>query len=506
MPIAESRSTILFIPVIRGNYPAELTVKVKAEVRKAADKLGLDTILPDDDKYTKGVLQSNQDIVDYWNSWKTRIHEIKGVIAFSADFMRERVVQDLVRQLPEDAPVFLIVNNDNPVEMVQGKNMGDALCGSLSIHHNMRMIGRRVIQNCRINMYDAPTLEAFLARYDRVMTGIETLRNMRIGMLGINPNEFATTFNNQLKLFELGFSLHTYELITLWGDTVLAKHAKGEKTYEGEFGPVKLTNPIAADDPRVGEVVELMKQIFTNVPDADKCDMIARCFLWIKDTFEADYIDAGTVHCWGEFARFFTFAPCSIAVLCNQLLKKPVVCEGDLGHAIMTKLGSVLTGEPAVILDVNNNGWDPRVFNVFHCSQTPTNWIKGDSSVGSYGSVEGKIAPVPFTAVAAGTSATDFHAVVFQGRFINEDPGLRGTSGWAFVPNMPEVLKVIEECGIHHFSAMKGHLADDVAEILAFRGIDAINMAEAVPSLEEIEKDLPELNAESAAACPVYTM
>jgi L-fucose isomerase-like protein len=508
MPIVDPRKHVLFLPVIRGMYPVELTQKIKRACRECCVALGIPAIFPADDQYTNGVLRSDDDIVNYYGAWKDKIHEIKGLVIISGDFMRERVVQDTVRLLPEDLPIFLIVNNDNPVEMAQEKKtVGDSFCGSLSVHHNLRMLGRRMTRSCRINMNDAPTLKRFLSDYNAIMSGVECLRNMRIGMIGVNPNEFATTFTNQMKVFELGFSIHTYELCTLWADTVLAKHSKESDKYTGEFGEVKFFRPIKSDDPRVAEVRREMARLFQSLPPTDeKADRMARAFLWIKDNFEQDRIDTGTIHCWSEYGRFIGGAPCSVSVLCNQLLQKPVVCEGDICHSIMAKLAWAMTGEAGVILDFNNNGWDPRVFNVFHCSQTPTNWIKGDATVGDYGSVSGRIAPVPFTAIAAGTSSSDFHATVFQGRFINEDPGLRGTSGWAYVPNLPEVLRAVEDFGIHHFVAMKGHLADNVIEALNWRGVNVIDAAEPVEHLIEIERELPRLTPQAVSSCPVFSM
>ncbi len=505
MPIAGKRSKVLFLPVIRGNYPASLTVEVKSRVREAAEELGIDGIFPADDLYTQGLIRSDEDVRGYWEAWRGDLSDIKALVAFSGDFMRERAIQDTVRLLPPDVPVFLIVNNDDPTAMESGK-VGDSLCGSLSVHHNLRMLGRRVVRSCRIDVHDHDFLRAFLAQYMLIIDGVECLRNMRIAMLGVNPEAFATTFANQMKLFELGFSLHPYELITLWGDTVLAREvADGETTYEGPFGKVQLWRPIGRDDGRVAEVKAGLAEIMDGLPEDDKVDVIARSFLWMQDTFAQDRIDAGAIHCWSEFSRFFGVAPCTAAMLSNLRLEKPVVCEQDVCHAIMAKLAWEMTGEPGVILDINNNGWDPRVFNVFHCSQTPPNWLAGPGKVGGWGSIEGRMAPEPFTAVSAATTSEEFVAVVFQGQMLRRPAGDRGSSGWAFVPNLQEVLKVIEQAGIHHFVAMKGHLGDEVADVLKFKGLVVADMSCDVDDLEDIEAELPAPDDEDASGRSVFS-
>ena len=364
MAITPHRSKVLFLPVIRGFYDRSMTQEVKAAMRRASDELGVDGILPADDAYTEGLICKDSDVRSYWEAWRADLPDVKALIAFSSDFMQERAVMDTTRLLPEDVPAFLIVNNDDPAAQVKGEPVGDTLCGSLSVHHNFRMLGRR---------------------------------------------------------------------------------------------------------------------------------------------FEQDFIDAGAIHCWGEFGRYFGIQSCSAVMLANLLLGKPVVCEVDACHAIMAKLANVMSGEPGVILDINNNGWDPRVFNVFHCSQTPPNWLIDRGEIAGKGIVQGLMQAVPFTAISAATSHDAFHATVFTGQFLSQDPGLRGSSGWAFVPNCQDVLKSVEETGIHHFVAMKGHRGAQVAAALRFKGLVVEDMSCEMPALEEIETELPSLGASACGRCGVYS-
>jgi L-fucose isomerase-like protein len=356
-------------------------------------------------------------------------------------------------------------------------------------------------------MNHAETLRQMLRDYIRLADGIEALRNMRVATIGVNPDAFATTFSNQMELFRLGFSLHTYELLDIWGDVVLGCQLEGEETdYAGPWGNASLGNPIRRDDERVSAARERIGEAGCALPaDERKCDLIARYFVWLQSTFQRDRIDAAAMHCWPQVRRFFGIgAPCAFAMLSNFLLDVPVVCEGDVCHAIMAKLAATLSGEPGVILDVNNNGWDPRVFNAFHCSQTPPNWLVDGGRVSDYGSVTGRIAPVPFTGIAAATSADTFHAVVFRGHFLEEHAGSRGSSGWAYVPNFPEVLRAIEETGIHHFVAAKGNVARNVAEALGFRGLVVRDLSREVGSLEEIGAKLPPMDGDEGP-CRIYS-
>lgn len=493
MPVTPSRSKVLFLPVVRGIYDRSRTHQVKAALQAACKRVGIDGIFPADDACSAGLIVKQDDVRAYWETWRAELADIKALVAVSSDFMWERSVMDTARLLPEDVPVLLIVNNDNPAEQVKGGFVGDTLCGSLSVHHNLRMLGRPLLRAARIDMHDAVALDSVLLAYRRLSDGAEALRHMNIALLGVNPTPFATTFTNQLELFRLGFSLHTYELLDMWGEVVLGSQLEGDATsYSAPFGDISLERPIRRADERVQEVRVQLNRLELCLPaDEQKVERLCRCLVWIGDTFERDAIDSGAIHCWPEFARYFGMAPCAVAMFANALLGTPVVCEVDVCHAIMARLANVLSDEPSVILDINNNGWDDRVFNVFHCSQTPPNWLNEGAEVTPGGQVTGVIRPVPFTAISAATSADSFDATVFTGRFLKQDPGQRGSSGWAFVPNLPHVLEAVEQSGIHHFVAMKGHLGADVADVLRFKGIDVSDLSTTVPTLDEIEADLP---------------
>jgi L-fucose isomerase-like protein len=206
--------------------------------------------------------------------------------------------------------------------------------------------------------------------------------------------------------------------------------------------------------------------------------------------------------------------------MANSMLEKPLVCETDVCHAIMCRLAWAVTGEPGVILDINNPGWDSRVFNVFHCSQTPPEWIEGkaqmanqeiiegDAAVGAgnaFGTVGGEMIAAPFTGISAATTSDAFKATVFQGQLLSEKVKSFGANGWAYTPNLQEVLDEIHKHGIHHFVMMKGHHGAEVAKILAARGLQVSDCTQDVPSLADIEKELGPVPESGRSVCAVHS-
>jgi hypothetical protein len=151
-----------------------------------------------------------------------------------------------------------MIGNDDPA-VVSGElegTPGDSLCGSISVHHDLHMTGRPPVETYRIDQRDRNAIAAALTRIKKITAGIEALRGMRIGLLGVSPDAFATTFANNPELFRLGFSLHTYELLDMWGDVALGGMIDDGNKYQGEFGEIRLANPILRNDERLDELQE----------------------------------------------------------------------------------------------------------------------------------------------------------------------------------------------------------------------------------------------------------
>ena len=171
MPTTDPRNEVLFLPVTRTPGMAHFTVPVKGHLQHAAQALEIDSIFPEDAKYTEGVICSDRDVRDYWRYWRTHIGDIKALVVCSGDFMAERAIQETVRLLPEDVPLFMILCNDDPKTMGSG-NDGDSLCGSLSACHILRMIGREFTRVCRIDTRRSDCLEGFLREYMTIADGV----------------------------------------------------------------------------------------------------------------------------------------------------------------------------------------------------------------------------------------------------------------------------------------------------------------------------------------------
>ncbi|MCX7015276.1 MAG: hypothetical protein NTW86_22425 [Candidatus Sumerlaeota bacterium] len=138
-------------------------------------------------------------------------------------------------------------------------------------------------------------------------------------------------------------------------------------------------------------------------------------------------------------------------------------------------------------------------------SETPPNWLVPPTRVLENGRVEGHVAPAPFTAISAATTSDSFRAIVFQGRMLPQKPAMRGSSGWAFVPNLPQVMRAIEGVGIHHYVALKGHLGGEAADALRFRGLVVEDLSQEVPAPDAVEAEFAQARTSMAARCRVFS-
>ena len=96
------------------------------------------------------------------------------------------------------------------------------------------------------------------------------------------------------------------------------------------------------------------------------------------------------------------------------------------------------------------------------------------------------LGPRANTAISAAEYEDAFKAVFAPGHFLG-GPSRTGANGWAFVPNLAEVIAAIEERGIHHFVAMKGLFGRQTVQALRFKGIDAVDCSSAREAIENGE-------------------
>ena len=145
-------------------------------------------------------------------------------------------------------------------------------------------------------------------------------------------------------------------------------------------------------------------------------------------------------------------------------------CEMDIGNAVTMKALSTAAGQPATILNWNNNYNDEEDKCIlFHCGNVPTVLMNQPGTVTdhailknsvpdgcSFGCNTGRIKPMPITYGALLTEDGKMKFYLGEGIII-ADPipvGFFGTAGVANIPGLQDVLQTLGYLGHRHHASL----------------------------------------------------
>ncbi len=204
----------------------------------------------------------------------------------------------------------------------------------------------------------------------------------------------------------------------------------------------------------------------------------------LDEVIEEYRLDAVAIRCWIEMQQQLGISPC---VLLSELNERgiPAACEVDIGNAIAMHALRQASGEPAALLDWNNNyGDEDDKCILFHCGPVAHSLMTGPgrvtdhailaNAVGegrAYGPNVGRIAPFDFTFSSMMTEAGKLHFYLGEGAF-TKDPipeDFFGCGGVAEIPKLQDVLLHVGYHGHrHHVSVTPGHVMAPLYEALHY--------------------------------------
>jgi L-fucose isomerase-like protein len=195
----------------------------------------------------------------------------------------------------------------------------------------------------------------------------------------------------------------------------------------------------------------------------------------------ANDLNASAIQCWNSLQENFGVNVCTLmSIMSNKMM--PSACETDItGLASMYAL-QLASGEPAAIVDLNNNyGDDPDKCVLFHCGNWPLNFyteaeMKTAEVLGTtlgpdnvWGAINGRAPAAPLTIARISTDDVNgvCKAYVAEGRFLDDPLDTFGSRAVVDIPNLQPLLKYICNVGFEHHCAMSpSTTADVVAEAL----------------------------------------
>ena len=161
----------------------------------------------------------------------------------------------------------------------------------------------------------------------------------------------------------------------------------------------------------------------------------------------------------------------------------PSACEVDICGAISMYAIALASGNPAALLDWNNNfGTDRDMCVCTHCSNYPRGFVKNPIEISNldilgatlgpdrcFGAIKGKVAAGPFTFFRISTDDVNgvIKAYVGEGEFTDDPYGMDGGIAVCRVSDLQLLMKVLCKNGFEHHVAMgRDHVAGIIQEAI----------------------------------------
>jgi L-fucose isomerase-like protein len=279
-------------------------------------------------------------------------------------------------------------------------------------------------------------------------------------MLGARPTAFGTVRFSEKLLQSIGVSVQTVDLSEI---IFSASRESDKERIQKKVAEIRGYGAVA---PGFDELLESQ----------------AKLCLAIEDKVSELDCGASTVQCWDSVQNNYGCATCLAMSMMGQK-GKPSACESDVMGAVSMLAASLAAGQPAALLDWNNNLGDDRDECVcLHCSNFPKGFFKSEveiecldvlgSTLGKencFGACKGQAAPGDITFLRMTTD--DRHGVikayVGEGEILDATIPTKGGVAGVRVKNLQGLMRHVCENGFeHHVCMVRGKVADILQEAL----------------------------------------
>lgn len=440
----------------RGFMPGELIYGAREDMIKAVTGEGYDYIAMDSELTRFGGIETRDEGLLYARWLKEHEGEYDGVIFSMPIFADEN---GAVTALQDAGVPILMQAYPDEIGKMDFKHRRDAFCGKFSVTDvfNQYHVPYTVLKPHVVH----PLSEAFahnLKDFAAVCRVVNGMKRFNVGCIGARTTAFKTVRFDELTLQKYGINVESFDLSEL----------------------IFKVNSISEDDRAVYKKLKRLENYtdFGSVPEKNKITL-ARISVVIDEYIEEYHLDALTLRCWNEMEIILRVCPC---VLLSELNDRGIAasCEIDLCSALTMRAMMLASGEPAAVLDWNNNyGDDENKVVLFHCGPvaqslmtekgTVTNhkmFDKGDPGSG-WGANEGRIRPFPAT--FSNCQTKDGRIIVYASEAeLTADPieaGYFGCAGVCEIPDLQNKLIRLARGGFkHHTSIGVGHMKEILKE------------------------------------------
>jgi L-fucose isomerase-like protein len=455
-----ARATLGVIVGNRDFFPDALVTEARADVLALFTEMDIRPVIVDESATKLGGIETRAHAKVCAELFKQHRDEIEGVVVILPNFGDEKGVADTMRLSGLDVPILIQAYPDD-VTAFNLERRRDAFCGKISVCSDLRQYGFAYTLTERHTIpVQSEGFRADLDSFVRVCKVANGMKTARLGAIGTRPDAFKTVRYSEKLLEASGIAVSVIDLSEIFGRAA------------------KLTD----DHPRVtAKLDEIHAHIAHPTAPPEKIVKMARLGVVIDDWMADNDLNASAIQCWNSLQENFGVNVCTLmSIMSNKMM--PSACETDItGLASMYAL-QLASGQPAAIVDLNNNyGDDPDKCVLFHCGNWPLNFyteaeMKTAEVLGTtlgpdnvWGAINGRAPAAPLTIARISTDDVNgiCKAYVAEGRFLDEPLETFGSRAVVEIPEFQPLLKYICNVGFEHHCAMSpSTTADVVAEAL----------------------------------------
>ena len=441
----------------RGFFPASLLASAREELCETLKGLGHDTLVLDADLTRYGAVETPREGDIYANFLRQHRGQFGGVILCLPNFGDENGAVAALRDA--DVPILVHAYPDELTKMAPEQRR-DAFCGKFSI---MDVFCQCDIRFTALQPHvvhpGSPRFAQGIDEFDRICRVVNGMRRTVIGAIGARTTAFKTVRIDELTLERHGITVETFDLSAL-----VARVAE-----------------LGADACEVKSKRDTLRDSsnWEATPD-EALTTLAKLNVALDEMIAEYRLDAFALRCWPEMQEQLGVSPC---VVMGALGESGccAACEVDVGNAVTMRALALAAGQPATILDWNNNyGDEDDKCILLHCGPVPPSMMRGKGRVvdhailmnaigegRSYGSNVGRLDAFPFTYGGLMTEDGEMNFYLGEGRF-TDDPVPDAFFGCAGVAEVHELQSVLQALGYaghrHHVSLTRGHVQDAVLD------------------------------------------
>jgi len=454
------RKTVLGVIVgTRGFFNARLAREGRKTALDKLASLGMESVILSEDATPTSAVETYADARKCADLFRLNRDRIDGILVVLPNFGDEVGIASALNLAQLKVPV-MVVAVDDEIEGISFERRRDSFCGKISVTNNLYQYGiKYTTTTFHTYSLDSKEFLADLKDFAAVCRTVKGLTNARIGAIGARPAAFQTVRASE-KLFQAsGISIITLDLSEIM--------SAAEKPADENRLNLRLEE-IGA----YGRIPTfILKESMTKQ---------AKLGLAVEDWMMANELDATSIQCWDSIEKNYGCATClTMSMLGEKLI--PAACEVDIAGVVSMYALILASGQPAAILDWNNNFGEDRDHCVcFHCSNYPKGFMGNEIEISNleilgkmvgeekcFGAIKGKVAPGPMTFFRVSTDDRNgrIHSYIGEGEFVDKPFPIDGGIAVTRVDNLQKLMKYVGKNGFeHHVSMVRGKVAGILEE------------------------------------------